>query len=283
MRLWACAAERSGDADIGIHVAEVVPVASFEMHAYAILSSGSVREAFRRAVRYQRLIHESATLVFNEMRGHATLMHSLPGGIAVPRQPAEFLAATWVRMGRMVSGDVWVPRRVLFAHDVPRSTSEHVRFFGTAPEFQSGMTAIDIDDAILDRSNPRADPALAALMDRYADALLQTAPAAATTSDRVMTWLSANLQNGTATLDAVAGSFGMSTRALQRALEGESTSLTDLVTAFRRRRSVQLLRESELTVGEITYLLGFSEVSAFHRAFRRWTGRSPAAFRKGEP
>ena len=123
MEMWRSAIELTGDDNLGIHVALAAPVASFAVHAYALLSSPTLREAYRRGCRYQRLIHESTNLEFDEGQYEGVLRHSLPGGRAVPRHPAEFLATVWVRFGRLVTGGDWVPNAVCFAHTEPADAS----------------------------------------------------------------------------------------------------------------------------------------------------------------
>ena len=123
--LWDLALDASRDPCLGIHLAEAAELKSFEVHAYALLSSHSLREAYRRASRYQRLIHETTELTLDEGPEDGTLLHSLPGGRSVGRQPAEFLATAWVRIGRLVTGQQWTPGAVYFAHAAPESTTEH--------------------------------------------------------------------------------------------------------------------------------------------------------------
>ena len=74
----------------------------------------------------------------------------------------------------------------------------------------------------------------------------------------------------------------MSTRTLRRRLQGEGTTDQRLLDALRDELAVSQLRRQGLGIGEIAFLLGFSDASAFHKAFRRWTGRSPGAFRRSE-
>src|SRR5262245_49243916 len=95
MSLWEAATAVSRDGSLGLHVAEAAPVRSFDLHAYVFLSSTNLREAYRRACSYQRLIHEATQLTFMEGKGEGEgiVRHSLPGGGSVPRQPAEFLVA----------------------------------------------------------------------------------------------------------------------------------------------------------------------------------------------
>lgn len=106
-RLWDRAVELTGDDCLGMHVADAAPIPSFEVHAYAILSSPTLRDAYKRACRYQRLINVKTELTFSETATEAVLRHTLPGGGAVSRQPAEFLATSWLRPGRLLVGEPW--------------------------------------------------------------------------------------------------------------------------------------------------------------------------------
>ena len=88
------------------------------------------------------------------------------------------------------------------------------------------------------------------------------------------------LRGDEVTADSVAKALGMSARTLRRRLEAENTTFQELRDALRKGRALEHMRESQLTISEIAYLLGFGETSAFHRAFRRWTGKTPAQYRR---
>jgi len=102
-KLWERAVAIAND-DCGIHVAMAAPVNAFDVHAYAMLSSPTLSGALYRVCRYQRLINEGTELTLEDDGGDGVLRHGLLGGGAVSRQPAEFLAVTWLRLGRMVTG-----------------------------------------------------------------------------------------------------------------------------------------------------------------------------------
>ena len=91
--------------------------------------------------------------------------------------------------------------------------------------------------------------------------------------------LTEQLPSGRATQGSIASAVHMSTRSLQRRLREEGTSYRELLEETRRELATQYMRQSNLSVNEITYLLGFSEPANFTRAFRRWTGRSPTQYR----
>jgi AraC-like DNA-binding protein len=88
------------------------------------------------------------------------------------------------------------------------------------------------------------------------------------------------LADGTATADAIAGRLHMSRRTLLRKLEREGTTFKELVDNTRRQFALRYLEAGELGASEIAALLGFAQPSAFHRAFKRWTGTTPLGYRK---
>ena len=278
MALWEVAREATGDEHVGIHLAEAAPVGSFEVHAYAVLSSPTLRDAYHRACRYQRLIHEGTNLSLEEGIQEGILSHSLPGGLAVGQQPAEFLVTAWVRFGRLVAGRDWLPSRVCFAHQAPADISEHRRLFGEGVLFSSGRTALHVPNTILDIPNSRADTALVRMMDRYAETTLQWAPSRSTLSGRVREQLVEALSSGAPTALQVADSLNMSVRTLHRGLRQEDTSFRVLLEQLRRERAADLLTNRRCSIAEVAFLVGFSELSAFYRAFKRWTGTTPAEF-----
>lgn len=277
--LWEHARALTGDDHLGIHLAEAAPVRSFEVHAYAMLSSPTLRDAYQRACRYQRLIHEVTDLTLEEGKQEGVLRHALPGGRPVSRHPAEFLATLWVRLGRLVTGDDWVPAQVVFAHAAPSETTEHARVFRAPLRFASGRTALHVPNQILDAPNPRADAGLVGVLDRYAATLLEHLPRRATLSDRVRARLLDALGGDMPTAERAAKDQNMSVRTLHRVLRSEGTTFRVLVDQLRQERAVALLANARCSIAEVAFLLGFSELSSFYRAFKRWTGKTPADFR----
>ncbi|HEY7817075.1 MAG TPA: helix-turn-helix domain-containing protein, partial [Vicinamibacteria bacterium] len=104
--------------------------------------------------------------------------------------------------------------------------------------------------------------------------------ASATTTERLRRLLTEELCGGRPTLEHLAARLHMSPRTLHRRLDDEGTTFRRIVTDVRRETAERHLREPVLAIGEIAFLLGFSEASAFHRAFKRWTGRRPLEYRR---
>ena len=279
MHLWQLAVAITGDPDLGLHLAVVAPLESFEIHGYALLSSPTLREAYRRGCRYQRLIHEVTDLSFDEGEQEGVLQHALPGGRPVPRHPAEFLATLWICLGRLVAGVEWTPNLVCFAHEAPADTTAHDSLFQAPIQFASGRTAMHIPNAILDLVNAKADAALVAILDGYAATLLAQAPSTDTVSGRVRAQLLEALQSGVPTAEEIAHSLHMSVRTLHRSLQQEETTFRALLNQLRQEQATKYLTNTNISIAEVGFLLGFTELSSFYRAFKRWTGVTPAEYR----
>ena len=99
--------------------------------------------------------------------------------------------------------------------------------------------------------------------------------------ERVRRALAAELQRGDPSLDAIAARLRTSPRSLQRQLQQAGTTLAALHNELRADLAARYLAERSESISEVAFLLGFSEVSTFHRAFKRWTGQTPAAYRRG--
>jgi AraC-like DNA-binding protein len=276
--LLAEAVRATGDDNLGLHIAEQAELGSFDVHFYAMVSSPTLGDAFERVCRYQRLIHETSQVRLESSADGAVLSHRLPGDVAAPRQTAELLLASWVRAGRIATQTHWSPAEVRFAHPVPRDARDHERVFAAPVRFATGENALVLPMALLDLPCRRNDPALLSLLDRYAADRLG-GPHAPTFADRARAALAEELQAGHVTAGGLAAGLGVSVRSLHRSLAAEGTSYRRLLDKLRRDTAERHLRDDRLSVAEVAFLVGFSELSAFHRAFKRWTGHTPVTFR----
>lgn len=277
--LWRAALQATGDERLGMRAAIAAPVASFDLVAYAFLSSPNLLGAYERVGRYQRLVHSANETLLEDLGDRTEIRHTLPGGRFAGRQAAEFLVASWLRFGRLAAGEAWEPLLVCFAHDPPDDVEEHERFFGPRILFRAGRNAMQVEARILRRENPRADPGLLEVLDRFATRLLERQPEADTVSGRVRDWLSKS-EGATPTADEAARALFMSARTLRRRLASEGTTFRELLNRYRHERATELLADPRHGIGDVAFLLGFADVSAFYRAFQRWTGTTPARYRE---
>ncbi|MGE3508696.1 MAG: AraC family transcriptional regulator [Vicinamibacterales bacterium] len=281
LALIAHAVERTGDASLGLHLAEHADLASLDVHVYAMASSPTLRDAYDRLCRYQRLIHETTRIELMVQGDRATLRHVMPGGMIAPRHSAEFLLAMWVRGSRLAIGSQWKLAEVHFGHPEPPDSNDHHRIFGAPLRFGTGENALLVPAALLDIPCARADPALLALLDRYAADRLERAPRTTSFADRARAALLVDLRGGNPSASRLASGLRMSVRTLHRTLAAEHLSYRTLLDRVRHELSCQYLADDRVSIAEAAFLLGFSELSAFYRAFKRWTGQTPAEFRRG--
>jgi AraC-like DNA-binding protein len=168
---------------------------------------------------------------------------------------------------------------VCFAHEAPPAITEHERVFAALLRFSSGRTAMHIPNRLLDTVNPRADPSLGVVLDKYAQGVLGKLPRRTTLSQRLSSWLLGTLSDGEPGASAAARALGLSVRSLHRGLRAEDVTFRELLARLRYGRATTLLADPRYTASEVAFLLGFSELSSFYRAYKRWSGTTPADFR----
>ena len=190
------------------------------------------------------------------------------------------MLSTMVRVGRELTGVDWAPREVHFEHARPADTSEHERIFRVAVSFGAPLTKLVFDASVLGLPLVGADPTLGSLLERQAEELLAGSRLDGVFAGRVRQVIKEGLPGGEARVDAVCRRLSVSPRTLQRKLREEGTTFQELLEATQSALAEFYLRKPEVAICEVSYLTGFSQPSAFHRAFRRWTGLTPKEFRR---
>lgn len=192
----------------------------------------------------------------------------------------EWVGAHFVLLSRRLTGLDLVPLEMGFQHSKPDDLSAYDRFFRSPLAFDRPVNEMRLDAALIQYPLVQADPGLCTVLDQYAEELLARLPQAESFLDSVRRVISQELRGGDPSLTAIAKQLGYAPRTLQRKLQEAGTSYHTLLDEMRRELSIYYLREAQIAVSEVAFLLGFSETSAFHRAFRRWMGISPGEFRR---
>lgn len=279
--LWEEVARRAGNPAFGLHLAAGLQRGDFAVLDYAARNAPTLGGAYARMARYGRLLHSGAEVQLHVEEGSARLCYTLPHNPrGSPRHAAEFIVGAWLITGRQMCGLEFAPLAVTFQHPAPPSTAEHRQLFGCEPRFSAAANGLELDAALLARPLVEADTRLGGLLDGFAAELLAKLPRPESFVARVSRLLHQELRGGDPSLEQLARQLQLSPRTLQRRLEAEGTSHQALLDALRRDFALRYLRESALTIGEAAFLLGFSEPSAFHRAFKRWTGQTPSEFQR---
>lgn len=279
-KVWSLLAEASGDPDFGLHFAERLTVGAFDVVGHLVARCPTFGEGLARVVAYSRILHDAGRVEL-EREGEHVIVYPGCRGLPVecPRHIAEFSAASVVVLGRMLTGGPLTPRAVRLHHAAPPRRREHTRIFGVAPTFEEPETALVLDAATLALPIRAPQPDVLDYLDAYARDVLAKLPADDDLLHRVEHIVATTLARGLPEMEQVAAQLATSARTLQRRLAERETTFQALVDGVRRSYAERFLGDGRLALGEIAFLVGFSDASNFHRAFRRWTGMTPAAFR----
>lgn len=277
--LFELAAEELDDPRFGLRLGLLQTPAQLGVLGYVAMNSPTVRVAFSNISRYMAAHQEGAELGLEREGDTVRFTYRIADpSIAPRRQDAELTMGLGMSFVRALLGDDFAAEEVWLEHDELVDPSEHRRMLGCDVRFGRRTNAIVLDASVLERSPPDPDPALLAILERHADGML--ASVEDSLAAQVRSAIGARLQDGVPSQQAIARSLGMSPPTLRRRLDAEGSSFKQELTAARGGLAQRYLRDRSLTLTEIAFLLGYSDVSAFHRAFKRWSGSTPRAFRE---
>ncbi|MBA3395006.1 MAG: AraC family transcriptional regulator ligand-binding domain-containing protein [Deltaproteobacteria bacterium] len=266
-------AAQRGDPSFGLTLAKIAVVRPLGLFSHLLWLSGTVRDALIRAVRFYPMVSRRTTLSLHEDNAVATLRQQRIPAAARGAILTEFPFASLALRARAETAGQFALRAVRFVHPKPLvSDAAYREVFGAPVTFGAAFDELELATSELDRPLASADPITSAALEA------QIAELAVTTGrspflDRVRRTAAANLA-AHPSLVVFAKNLGISARTLRRHLEHEGTSLRALVDDVRRERADELLAAGT-AIKEIAFSLGFSEPSAFSRAYKRWTGRTP--------
>jgi AraC-like DNA-binding protein len=281
VRAWTEIPGKVGHPTFGLAAAEITVKSSFDVVDHALSHCATLRDGLDALIRYQRLLHDANDVRVEQQSGGLVCVSQrlrVPGD--VPDHLSDFIAAQWVLRSEVLTGQPARFTRIELTRPMPADVSEHRRIFPAAIAFGAARNALWIEAGSLRTPIVRADPSLSAVLRRHADDLLAALPPSNSLATALHRHLLGTLESGPPDVQRAASAIGVSTRTLQRKLEEEGTSFKAVLDDARRTLAVSYLRDGSRTVSEVAFLVGFSEVSAFSRAFRRWTGQSAVSYRK---
>lgn len=280
-RLWRLARERSGDPCFGLTAAAQWHPTTWHGLGYAWLASATLEEALRRLVRYATVLSTGADFSLSESRAVFRLVFAVRRDVREEPPPAamDAVVANLVHMCRVTYGAEFNPVLVELGHPGDGCRRRRREFFRSPIRYAADVTAVEIDRGAAQKPLSTANADLAHANEKViADYLSELS--AGGTATRVRSRLIDELPSGVVTEKSVAESLNMSLRTLQRRLSEDDTTYQEVLDDTRRQLAERFVRDRTLTLNEITYLLGFSEISSFSRSFKRWTGMAPTAYRQ---
>jgi AraC-like DNA-binding protein len=265
--------------NIGLEFAKYYSPLDLNALGVTFLSSGSLIEAFQRLLRYESVVNSNLMFSITESADQIDLISDVPD---VPEDAVRIIedsrTAVLVDMCRLGLDKSLDFVEVAFTYPEPKSTGEHFGIFRCPVKFSQPASRISFNIADTRRPFTASNRELALNSDQILEGMIKEL----TRSDiisQVKRAIIDNLPSGTPDQDDIAKQVFVSSRTLQRRLADENTNLRALVLEVRRELAEKYIADKTMPLAEISYMLGFSDTSSFSRAFKQWTGDSPASFR----
>lgn len=269
-----------GGRAVGVRVGASMRCDEYGAFGLAFKTAVDLAGSYERVERYGKIITSLAN--FRRVPGDGTTFMEVIEGRGARlglRMVNELALAAALALSREVSRRELEPTAVWFAHEAPEDLSDFEAHFRCPLRFSTGRDALEIPDARLRTPNRLGDAGVSEFFVAHLDDALTDLPADDVLGRRVRTEISRALSEGVPALSRTARRLGMSARTLQRRLAEQGLAYQSLVDEAREELADRLLRESDYSLAEVAFLTGFSDQSTFGRAFKRWRGQTPRAYR----
>ncbi|MFL0355649.1 AraC family transcriptional regulator [Erythrobacter sp. GH1-10] len=276
--LVSAAQQLSGNPAIALHYAEQVDLSELSLVGLITRSAPTMQDALIQLNRYGQLVVDidtGAAQRFEIVRedGEIWLVDNR-------RNPNDFPELTEVTFTRLICGprrftDELALRSIEFTHAAPPYAAEYDRIFQAPVTFESYRNAMQLDEGWLTHPVALTPSYMFGILTREADGLLASLQAQTTFKAQVQSLLMPQLHSGEASVGKIAAEMGMSRQTLYRKLKQEGTTFKEVLDELRCKLALDYIEGRKVSVNQAAYLTGFSDPSAFTRAFRRWTGKSP--------
>ena len=269
---WAALVALAGPG-IALEVAAATPVGAFGVVEYVCRSAPTIGEALQRWVRYLNLLDDVVEVALIADDDDVSLEVVVESATPCP-QAHELCFGLVVAQCRDLSRGRFAARRVELSHAL-HDVDPYRRFFGCEVVAGAERCRLVMPRRMMGLELASADPNLLAILERHAEELRAKEPAAPPMTEQVRRILATHLRDGDLEIAHVAARLGLTARSLQRRLKDEGSVFQSVRDGVRRELATRYLASGQLAIAEISFLLGFSEPSAFFRAHKRWTGHAP--------
>lgn len=276
IRFLELAATALRDDLLGLHLASDYDLRKIGLFYYVLASSDVLDEALHRAARYSRITNEAISLTFRPARDAAIALDYVGIERRSDRHQIEFWLISFVRLCRQLTNRRLIPSRVRVVHHRDRTPTEMRSLLGCEVEFGASVDEIVFPPTVRQMAIGSADCHLNELLVRYCEeALSNREPGRITLRSTVEKAMAPLLPHGKARAAEVAHKIGMSHRTLARRLAEEGLTFSEIAEQLKADLAQHYLRDGDLPISQIAWLLGYHEVSAFTHAYKRWTGMTP--------
>ena len=280
-RLFARGVEHTGCEHLGLLIGQPGGLHSLGLVGLLVRCSPDVETALRSLTRHFHLQVRGAALILEVDDSVVRMGHVVHDRVEATEQINDGGLAEVFNVVRELCGPQWQPIEVQLARRPPADVRPFRRFFNAPLRFNADMHAVVFSASWLARKLSGVDPELQRLLSQEIGRLEHAQ--GDSFPDHVRNVLRLAMSTGDVSAESIAGLLSMHTRTLARRLEYAGTGLRQLLDEVRHDAARQMLADTSLQVGEIAASLGYARTSVFSRAFHRWSGTTPAAWRKVHP
>ena len=279
-RFLELAAVETKDSLLGLHVAAEMDLRDAGILFYLMASSATVAEALEQLARYVATTNEAVRIEILRHKVETVLTARFLLGVDEPRrQASEFLALAVIRALCRETNRDFAPSRVTFVHARNSDLREIHCLLRCPVEFAHATGSWVFPQSVMELPIISQDSRLLQILEAHADDLLSKRRKTAGLRGMVENHLLSLLPSGKVQAAVVAQQLGMSLRSLTRQLAAEGVSFGEILDHLRNRLAVRYLEDQRISLQQIAWLLGYSELAAFNHAFKRWFGTSPSRAR----
>ncbi|MCP5208107.1 MAG: AraC family transcriptional regulator [Hahellaceae bacterium] len=279
-QLWNLALLKSKDPALGLHLGEMVNEEQMGVIGHITFNNPTLGEALAQFTRLFQLVNEGmrAELIVQDELAILRYLWDAPEFYSTPNM--ERTMAVSITRARSYIAQQLKVEYVSFQHPQPSYIDEYNRIFNCPLKFGDDCSSIAFKSHFLDYKLPKGNPYIHQVLTRHVENLLKKLRARNSFSSQIRNLIAKELSKNAIDAETIASQMHMSRHTLYRKLKSENHSFQELVEDVRQEKAMKYLSEDKYSLSEIAFLLGFSELSAFSRAFKRWTGKSPAQFMK---
>jgi AraC-like DNA-binding protein len=284
-RILELAARRTDDDYVGLNIGCQVHPRDMGPLGYTILNSPDVNAALQSFVRYLRVYARGCKfdLVVDGESAYFNYSYTFTEPCAIERrQEAECTLAMVKRTLEVITSKKLELEAVGFEHPKPEHSVKHEQVFAAPLYFSQQVNFLKFKSSLLQREAAHAEHRLFEVLEKHLAEVITTQVEEDDLVTKVGNTIAQSLSNGVPSIDEVAATLFMTKRTLQRRLAAEGVLYNEFADGIRRKLAIQYVENTKMPLTEVAFLLGYSHISAFSRAFRRWMGKSPIDYRGGD-
>ena len=281
LRLYSLCQKNINDPLLGVRLGRNVRPKSFPVLGYAAMSSSNLGEAISRLLHFEKLVWNLGSTELERSDDTVKLKWSASAITPIPTQFVEGAISGWVHFGNQVVADNKnISPKIFFKHAPSVDVNQYQALLECEVLFNQQWNGIELPASALNLQLIDADPELRQLMDEQGARLLKNYRKRTNLVNEIRALVVQHLQFKEPTIEEISEQFDMSSRSLVSRLADQGVTFTSLVDEVRKELAISYLSEESLALVDIAFLLGFSEQSAFTRAFKRWTQQTPGQYRR---